>query len=332
MSGTPQLRGLPPPVRYFPVSPRGYSVAPALRPLPKTADKPQEQVFQIDAEWPDYRANILRCRREGFELYCGRSRLPEEVEQAAIAFIARRLASEHAGRFRLTKSRAGFELQCGLSSETIFFGSDWSLRSADTDQVKPAYRDGLDALMSQTQEDLAIVCRDASADWLAYCHVCTPSNWSPAARLGENWETIHAPVPGMEESRRVAGKMVEAMVVRGPFERFVWSVQGDARLNRHPSLLTPEDRRAFSLDARQPFALRVERQVIWGLPAVEASLFVIRALFVQAAELDEGERRLLAAAIEGMPAESLGYKALRDDASALIAWLRRSPETGSTGR
>ena len=113
--------------------------------------------------------------------------------------------------------------------------------------------------------------------------------------------SIHAPVPGMEPVNRVAATMVEMMVRRGPWVRFVWGVDTHRGLNRYPDPppgVSPDEWRGPDLDpsAASPFVLRVERQVICGLPEVGAAVFLIRPYQIEASELSVEERAQFRAA------------------------------------
>jgi hypothetical protein len=176
------------------------------------------------------------------------------------------------------------------------------------------------------QEDLAVTRTQAGTDWVAALHVCSPSDWSPEAKIGRSFTAVHAPVPGMEALFPAADALVEATVRRGPWVRFVWGVSGDQRLNHHPEPPTgvPPARwrdRGFRPRAREPFYFRVERQVLWGLPDVGASLFVIAPCHVPATALTPEERAALRSALLGMSEESRAYKGIAHCWRQLVDWL-----------
>jgi hypothetical protein len=109
--------------------------------------------------------------------------------------------------------------------------------------------------------------------------------------------------------------------------RFAWGLTTDARLNHHPQpppgLNDPAlwYGRRFDADEGSLY-LRVERQVIQGLPEARAFAFFIRTYLTPAAELSAEERECLAEAVETMPRDASRYKGLAQDAVAISRWLR----------
>ena len=196
----------------------------------------------------------------------------------------------------------------------------------------PAYVSALDALACQLQEDLAVVCRaDGEENWLAALHLCFPSHWAAEAKIGRDFATVHRPVPGMERTNRNANEIVDAMIDRGPYVRFVWGLSTDSRLNHHPKppVRLPAGERAAWLGRRFDPAdprlfLRVERQVIWGFPQSHAALFAIRTYLADVASMrrDRWRREMLCAALRSMSVESLQYKGIADR-EAIISWLHQ---------
>jgi hypothetical protein len=65
--------------------------------------------------------------------------------------------------------------------------------------------------------------------------------------------------------------------------RFAWGLSTDTPLNHHPEPpmnILPLQWQGRNFDPNNPrLYLRIERQVIWGLPKYEAVLFVIRTYF-----------------------------------------------------
>lgn len=158
-------------------------------------------------------------------------------------------------------------------------------------------------------------------------HVCFPSGWDPAARAGAGFAALHAPVPHGEALRRAAPQLVRAMVSRGPFVRYVWSLAPDARLDRNPR--RQPDQRA----SRPPQALWfwVERQTVMPLPELGRALFTIRVYVTPLASVltDQERRRTLASAVASMDAEALAYKGIGSMRDPLLAWLTRGGPTAS---
>ncbi|WP_274378950.1 heme-dependent oxidative N-demethylase subunit alpha family protein [Deinococcus cavernae] len=93
----------------------------------------------------------------------------------------------------------------------------------------------LDFLGLNVPEDLAVVARNASRDWLAAVHVLSPQHWNPLDKLGRDFVAVHEPVAGSEPMNRTAPRLVEAVISRGPFVRFAWGVSMGDRLDHHPN-------------------------------------------------------------------------------------------------
>lgn len=152
-------------------------------------------------------------------------------------------------------------------------------------------------------------------------HVCFPSGWDPATRAGADFATLHGPVPHGETLRRAAPQVVRAMVSKGPFVRYVWSLVPGPELDRNPR------RRADLRRTVPPEALwfRVERQTVMPLPEQRRALFTIRVYMAPLAEVLTGpERRAtLASAIASMDDALLAYKGIGRGRDALLAWLGR---------
>jgi hypothetical protein len=245
--------------------------------------------------------------------------------------MVERMVAEHPGCFLHEETRTGTRLHCRLTAETLHFDPQMRLISGGLPFPYPRipvppYQDAFDALCCQVQEDVAVVSTDGARDWLSAYHVCAPSHWRPETKRGLPFVSIHAPVPGMEPVNRVAATMVEMMVRRGPWVRFVWGVDTHRGLNRHPDPppgASLEAWRGPDLDpgAASPFVLRAERQVICGLPEVGAAVFFIRPSQIEAAELSTEERAQLHAALLTMSPESRAYKGLTRHWDALLTWL-----------
>ena len=164
--------------------------------------------------------------------------------------------------------------------------------------------------------------RDGRAELL---HVCFPSSWDPAARAGAGFAALHAPVPHSETLRAASGRVVRAMVAKGPFVRYVWSLAPDDALDRNP-------RRAPALPpVTDPARLwfRVERQTVMPLPVSGRALFTIRVYRAPLPEvLDTPDRRrTLASALRSMDAALLAYKGVGGLREPLLAYLDGPPAT-----
>jgi len=203
-------------------------------------------------------------------------------------------------------------VEADMSAEIYQTVCEWIVRSFP---VPLQQSESLSDLMMQIQEDIVIHRMDDDKDWVSCGHVCLPSSWNLADVIGKSFVECHQPVPGMElgQSRR----MVEAMVHHGPFERFQWGVFFEDRLNYHPWTAS---RKQF--DPQNPFVMvKVERQVLYGFPKLNAAAFVLRQHLLPESTLD---KIALAAALEGMSSEQRLYKGIATCAPRLIDYLRQT--------
>lgn len=166
-------------------------------------------------------------------------------------------------------------------------------------------------LAMQLQEDIAIHRVEDGRDWLAACHVCFPSGWEPLEKIGRPLREIHAPIPGMNLD--ASFKLAQTMVNHGPFKRYVWSVIHEHRINCHPR--TP--RAEFNLDLPKLY-LKVEEQITWGFPELNAALFVLRQNVLHPGQID---LFALYNALKKMTPEQKAYKGISDD---VILWIEKT--------
>lgn len=169
----------------------------------------------------------------------------------------------------------------------------------------------LASLAMQIPEDIVVHRIDGDRDWMAYGHLCLPSGWDPAEKIGKSFAEIHEPVPGMRSNRA----LVESMVYSGPFERYVWSAIFEDRLDSHPSNTFAK----FDKDKPVLF-VKVERQTIYGMPALGAAVFVLQQFLLPEKELDH---KALHSAILGMTPEQTAYKGMQDSRIPLLAYLEK---------
>jgi hypothetical protein len=312
--------------RYFPPASGKYEVKPGLAPLGKDFGNGAADglIFQVDAGWHEYRAAKEQARAERLDKYYQIREFSPEVAGTVCRFIARRLSEEHPEFFFLDESGGEAALTCALSGEELRF--DQEMQRVAGGNIAPAYADPFDALASQVQEELAVVRRVQGRDWAAAIHLCFPHRWTAEQKIGLDYVTMHRPVPGIAPFLKPG--MVTNMVLHGPLTRFVWELTTDSRLNHHPEPPPGIDpaawkHRHFDPKAPQLF-LRVEREVFWSFPDLEAALMAIRTSFWDGEEIrkDATLRQPLCAAIESMSPEALCYKGLAESRDDILAWLR----------
>jgi hypothetical protein len=277
-------------------------------------------VFLFDANYARYREAKLRARAERLETYYPQPvRLDPELRGAAVRFIVETLARESPQFFALKTSADGFELQSALTQERFVFSAGGELREQET-SVTPKFRDGLDALATVLQEDVAVWQRAVDgSEWLAAVHLCFPNHWAAEDKVGRAFNAVHAPVAGFERLAKAAPSLIDGIITKGPFVRFAWGVATDAELNHHPRAAL----QGRQFDPQKPeLYLRIERQTLHGFPKQNGSLFTIRTYFLNCAtELSAPERAALASAIRSMTPESLVYKGLAQSREAVLEWL-----------
>ncbi|MGV3613908.1 MAG: heme-dependent oxidative N-demethylase subunit alpha family protein [Fimbriimonas sp.] len=315
---------LPPPARYTPWTKGVYEVAPALRPFGTDFGNGEAdaRVFQLDTELERYQANKRTALRERRGKYVRGWKLSRDVERAVIEFVVTRLTTEYPELYQ-----ADWEGDARVLESQ---GRRWVLPSAGPDTDSPA----LDLLMRLVPEDMAVV-RTLSAttddgkrevsDWIAYLHLCSPSHWAAEEKVGRSFFDTHTPIPAFEKVNAAAPGLVDAMVNKGPFVRFVWGVESDDRLNHHPEPPPGHDPAVW--DGRDfrggRFWVRTERQVVWGLSQVGAAVFTIRVGFVPDTVVLASEelRTSLIAGIESMSPAALAYKGLARGREDLLKLL-----------
>lgn len=287
------------PARYFPVSPKPLRMQAGLLRLGVDLGNGEadQRFFQIDDELPRYLAAKQALLAPGASPSGPRHQLLERDEAQAraharvLAWLDATLDHEHPDRPRLAEPE----------------------------------RSPYDARLRLLQEDAVVLQRDAQGrDAAIMIHVYFPSGWRPQAVLGASFAAIHGPVPEFVDDPRAARSMVDAMVERGPYLRFVWALYGDDALDHHPD----EGHKIAWPDARAGF-LRVERQITVPFPEVDASLFLIRTYLTPFTALTPEQRGTLASAIELMSEPIRRYKGLLGHEAKVLGLLNESGPTPS---
>ncbi len=326
-------------VRYDPIEKPLYEVGPGLKPLGHDLGQGSfdHQIFQIDDLFPISRQNKIDCLRENSKKYHLTDQLTPEIERAFVLFLIERLSQESPQHFTVHNFDHEIQLRCHLTSDLITVdpnGHFLSFRTRDEKIISAGIKieTALDAFALQIQEDLALCRVQGEHDSLCALHVCSPSHWSPEEKIGKSFVEIHAPVPGIEKLNRTASQMVQAMIHKGPFVRFVWSFVTDRRLNHHPDAPPAWDPtewkgRSFQIEKDPPFHLRVERQTTFGFPHLNFALFTIRVSFWDGNEIRMNEKKCqnLLGVLHSMSPASRRYKGVADCFAELIAWLEKKP-------
>jgi dimethylamine monooxygenase subunit A len=318
------------PASYFPLSNGRYEVKPGMLPFGCCLGNGEadQQVFQIDHDFYHYRQQKILARRENLGKYYQTYNFSPTVAGAIARLIIQRLTQEHPQSFDYETTANSRKFHSRLTQETLHLDADWELQQVAGNAIIPPYTSTLDALAAQVQEDITVICRsEDGSNWLSAVHLCYPNHWSAASKIGKNFASIHAPVAGMAKINRRGDAIVNTMIDYKPMVRFAWGLSTDTRLNHHPQPplgVSVHQWEGRKFDPQNPqLYLRIERQVIWGLPQHEAAIFTIRTYFQDCHDIKQNSelRSQLCAAIESMTRESLIYKGLLHSKAAILQWL-----------
>jgi len=150
------------------------------------------------------------------------------------------------------------------------------------------------------QEDLVIMRTDRAI----LVRVDIPSGWKPELILGQDFQRIHAEVPGFAKTERTNQSYWETISKRGPWERFVWMPSSVPTLDLHPDRCAAKPTWAEA----EHLYLRVERQVTIPFPTLDACLFTIRVYSYPAWRLNHTQLRTMQEAIASAGPTVAEYK------------------------
>ncbi|WP_407539220.1 DUF3445 domain-containing protein [Deinococcus radiomollis] len=325
MFSAPAFSGVSPTV-YRPYLNGRYSVSAGLYRLGIQPIEGQTETytFAFDRTYPAYIAAKVAARNRALHEYYALAGLSGPLREAALEFITRTAAHDSGGALTWDGRTLNNHLLGWAGTLDTRRGTLEDLRrfpalcAALVKDVQPL--DALDFLAMNAQEDLSILARNSDGrDFLAALHVTLPEKWNPLEKIGRSFAEVHAPVAGSAAMIASAPKLIEAVVNRGPFARFVWGVTASGKLDHHPNL-APEE--GLPTDPAG-FFLRVERQTLHGFPAQGGALFTIRAYVYPFAEhvSTPEQATALAAGIRSMTPEQMEYKGLTQCRAALLDWL-----------
>ena len=169
-------------------------------------------------------------------------------------------------------------------------------------------KSSFEEMAMQLQEDVAIHRIKEEKDWLAACHVCFPSGWSPEEKIGKNFLEIHSPIPYFNLSNSFS--LAKSMVFNGPFVRYVWAIAFERQIAKHPSIKYPN----FNIDNPKIW-IKIEKQITYGFKKIQSALFVIRQEII---EPDNIDYKAFYKTISGMKKEQLEYKGINSDCFSYI--------------
>ncbi len=172
-------------------------------------------------------------------------------------------------------------------------------------------------------EDFAVVDgTHATIPWIA---ACLPSHWAPAHKVGRHFAEVHGPVADNALLVRAGEHLTRMVCSAERWERFVWNVTRQPRLNAHPALADPAPWAANAFaNASAPLAWwRTERQTFIPLPDIKQAVFTIGVDTQPLADgIDTPDKAArLHAAIASMSDAVLAYRSLTSVRTPLLAWL-----------
>lgn len=316
---------------YFPLQNGRYEVKPGMMPLGTSfGNQADNCLFQIDSNFNNYREVKLAGRNSCLSKYYQTCNYSNSVAEAVAQLIINRLTQEYPQYFSCVRHGDNLVFHCQLTKEKFYFNPNLELSKSESPdkKISPSYVSTLDALAAQIQSDIVVISRNKKDDnWMSAIHLCYPNHWSAEEKIGKDFAIVHLPVAGIEKINHRAKAIVNTMIERKPMVRFAWGLSTDTRLNHHPeppSGVVSKEWHGRDFDRKNPrLFLRIERQVMWGLPEHDAAIFTIRTYFrdCRVIKKDAVFNNKLASAIESMTPESLIYKGLVESKDDILAWL-----------
>jgi dimethylamine monooxygenase subunit A len=195
------------------------------------------------------------------------------------------------------------------------------------------------SLSDGISEDFAVIdgrTADGRIPWLC---VALPSHWAPEEKVGLSFPQIHAPVADNALLQSASAGLVTLATSGEAWERSVWTLASDLRLDQHPvrQVRSPWVAAALdgSVDSLQHIGWRWERQCIVPVPALDGldesrglAIFTIRVFtqpLLEALEQSSApaaHARKLAQSLESMSDAVLAYKSLQTVCKPAVAALR----------
>jgi dimethylamine monooxygenase subunit A len=154
--------------------------------------------------------------------------------------------------------------------------------------------------------------------------VCLPSHWAPADKVGRPFAEVHAPVADNALLLQASSALMKLAAGGEAWERFVWNITDQPRLNAHPAHQRHDDQARWSQTAVSAAWFRSERQTFIPVPGGTQAVFTI-LVDVQplAAVLHDAARtRALHEAIATMSPAVQAYRGLTTVHEPLLAWLQ----------
>ncbi len=182
------------------------------------------------------------------------------------------------------------------------------------------------ALLALTfAEDFALI--DGATGHIPWLAVCLPSHWAPEDKIGRHFAEVHAPVADNQTLIAASDHLARLVTGRERWERFVWTIARDPRLDQHPkrAKAPPWSPLASVDDLAESAHFRTERQTFIPLPAQQQAVFTIHVETRPLAQAiaSPGQARALHDALASMSPAVLAYRGLTDASDRLLHWLRQ---------
>jgi hypothetical protein len=206
-----------------------------------------------------------------------------------------------------------------LLAETLDLARAWSAFQPPPD-VNPA--SALIALGQFWEPDYLLLKFDQDHEIRLYggC-LCFPSSWRLTDKLRQPIESIHSPVPHLNQSiGRAIHRFLDGLKPDAAYLRHNWGLARTPELNHHPDRDLPRLDTDAGIDE---VWLRVEHQALVALPKSDGLLFAIRISLhpLAAIKAEPLAAARLARALATMPSEMARYKGLEAARPGIIRML-----------
>jgi len=240
------------------------------------------------------------------------------------------MATTPSGTSRVDAPRLGWALDADGTP-----GGDGDASIGAVLAALPAARRPSALLALAFEEDFAVIDgATATIPWLA---VCLPSRWAPEEKVGRHFAEVHAPVADNELLVAASASLARLVTGDDRWERFVWTISADPRLQQHPARGGADWPIASEVDSAGLVALasfRTERQTFIPIAGSGKAIFTIHvdSAPLAAVVTNADAARRLHDAIASMSPAVLAYRRLDGVRDRLLSWLASRAATASTQR
>ena len=311
---------LPSPAFYNPWSSGKFEIKAGFHRLAKDFGNGDldSRIFQIDNQYEYYLSEKDISFNDTRNQHYLSSDLTDITYLKTIDLLLTLLKKEYSAYFNIKTTDGNITVENSLTNEFLFLEHNGSIVKSKS-RTRHHYKDGLDALCMQLQEDFSII-EPARENRVSMLNISFPNHWAPEDKIGKSFITIHDPVPNMENINKNAHALVSSTKSKGPFVRFAWGLASSERLNCHPDhSKTSESTRKFNSDSR--LYVRLERQTLINIPGTESVLFTIRSYFYDVHQLSSDDKSYLIAALNTMETKTIIYKGLKQNIEAIISTI-----------